>query len=170
MQITRFLSLSEPQFLGCAAAFVETLFAELTAAAVFLRKLQGLNKGAAFAFEMELDRRRYGALLVLGRWAELNSAFGAHLQLTPAYSGIRDHAASRIETAETLLGHTNRLIDAAAAYTPELIEGAVLGLRSLETTFAQERAVAETQEHLGPLRPPEYLEAKRVFLQDLQER
>ena len=67
MRITRFPALSEPQFLGCTAAFVDSLFGELNAAAAALRRLEGQPKGAAFAYEMTLDTHRYGALIVLER-------------------------------------------------------------------------------------------------------
>jgi hypothetical protein len=56
VQITRYASLSEPQFLGCVSAFADSLTGELNSAAMYLRKLEGQGKGAAFAYEMALDR------------------------------------------------------------------------------------------------------------------
>src|SRR5215510_959231 len=75
VRITRFPSLSETQFQGCLAAFVDSLFGELNAAAMYLRKLENQPKGAAFSYEMSLDQHRYGALVVLDRWATLVHAF-----------------------------------------------------------------------------------------------
>ena len=88
MQITRYASLSEPQFLGCVSAFADSLTGELNSAAMYLRKLEGQAKGAAFAYEMSLDRHRYGALTVLDRWGALVAAFGPHLTLS-RYPGDR---------------------------------------------------------------------------------
>ena len=68
MRITRYPSISEHQFLGCTAAFVDSLFGELHSAAIALRRLEGKGKGDAFAYEMALDTHRYGALIVLDRW------------------------------------------------------------------------------------------------------
>ena len=45
MQITRYASLSEPQFLGCVSAFADTLTGELNSAAMYLRKLEGEEAG-----------------------------------------------------------------------------------------------------------------------------
>ena len=61
MHITRYPSLSQQQFLGCVAAFVDALTGELNAATLALRRLEGKSKGAAFAYEMTLDTHRYGA-------------------------------------------------------------------------------------------------------------
>ncbi len=48
MQITRYASLSEPQFLGCTSAFADALAGELNSAAMYLRKLEDQPKGARF--------------------------------------------------------------------------------------------------------------------------
>ena len=91
MQITRFLSLTESQFLGCVSAFVDSLFGELNSAAMYLKKLEGQPKGAAFAYEMALDTHRYGALMVLDRWANLAHTYGPHLTLAK-HEAILDEA------------------------------------------------------------------------------
>ena len=57
MRITRYPSISESQFLGCTAAFVDSLFGELQSAAIALTRLEGRAKGDAFAYEMPLARR-----------------------------------------------------------------------------------------------------------------
>ncbi len=79
MRIIRFPSISEHQFLGCTAAFMDSLFGELHSAAIALRRLEGRAKGDAFAYEMELDTHRYGALIVLDRWTSVVGTFGPHL-------------------------------------------------------------------------------------------
>jgi hypothetical protein len=50
------------------------------------------------------------------------------------------------------------------------VEACVLAFRSLETTFAEERAIAEQSGRLGPMLPQEYTEARRIFLEDLAVR
>jgi hypothetical protein len=169
MQITRYPSLSEPQFLGCVTAFVDSLSGELNAASMYLRKLAGQPKGAAFAFEMSLDTHRYGALMVLDRWATLVHAYSPHLHLARRQE-IVDQAAGRVQTAENILGRTNDVIDAASHYSGELVAACQLAWRSLQTTFAEERAAADQMVGLGPMLPEEFRKARRVFWDDLAER
>ena len=167
MRITRFPNLTETQFLGCAAAFVDSLSGECNATLLALRRLENQSKGAAFAHEMALDTHRYGALIVLDRWAALVHAFGPHLDLTRRHGMIAE-AAGRVQTAENLLGRVNQLLDATPAYTPELVEACAAAFRSIESTFAEERAGAAEMERLMP--PEEYREARRIFLEDLAAR
>jgi hypothetical protein len=169
LQITRFPHLSEPQFLGCTTAFVDSLFGELNSAAMYLRKLEGQPKGSAFAYEMSLDTHRYGALLVLDRWAALVRAFGGHLQLS-RHPDILAETAGRVQTAENILARVNQVIDAASQYTGDLVNGCTLALQSLSTTFAEERQAAEEISRLGPMLPEDYHQARRVFLEDLAAR
>jgi len=169
LRITRFPSLTDQQFLGCTAAFADSLWGELNAAALALRRLENSAKGSAFAHEMALDTHRYGALIVLDRWATLAHAFGPHLGGSRV-GAIAANAAGRVQTAENILGRVNDLIDAAQGYKGELVEACVLAFRSLETTFAEERAAAEQAGRLGPMLPQEYTEARRIFLEDLAAR
>jgi len=169
LRITRFPSLTEPQFLGCTAAFVDSLTGEMNAAALALRRLEGRTKGSAFAHEMALDTHRYGALIVLDRWATLVHAFGPHLNLSK-HRQITDEAPARVQTAENLLGRVNQLIDSCAAYGEELVEGCILAFQSVSGTFAEERGIAEQNARLGPMLPEEYSEARRIFLEDLAAR
>src|SRR5438477_2558876 len=104
------------EFLGCMSAFVDALFGELSGAAMYIRKLEGQPKGAAFAYEMSLDSHRYGALLILDRWAELVHAFGGVVSLSK-HKAIIDEAAGRVQTAENILGRTNNLIDGTPQYS-----------------------------------------------------
>jgi hypothetical protein len=169
VQITRHASLSEQQFMGCVSAFADSLTGELNSAAMYLRKLDGLGKGAAFAYEMSLDRHRYGALTVLDRWGALVAAFGQHLALS-RYAGIVSEAPARVRTAESILESANRLLDAAPVYSEDVVEACVLAFQSLGTTFAEERQAASQFEQLGPMLADEFKQARGMFLQDLAVR
>jgi hypothetical protein len=169
VQITRYASLSEPQFLGCVSAFIDSLTGELNSAAMYLRKLEGQAKGAAFAYEMSLDRHRYGALTVLDRWGALVAAFGPHLALS-RYPAIISEAPARVGTAEGILESANRLIDAADRYGSDVVEACVLAFQSLGSTFAEERQAAAQSGLLGPMLPEEFKQARGIFLQDLAAR
>jgi hypothetical protein len=169
VQITRYASLSEPQFLGCVSAFADSLTGELNSAAMYLRKLDGQAKGAAFAYEMSLDRHRYGALTVLDRWGALVAAFGPHLTIG-RYPAIVQEAPARVRTAEAILESANRLIDAADRYSSDVVEACVLAFQSLATTFAEERQAASQSARLDPMLPDEFKQARGIFLQDLAAR
>ena len=169
MRITRFPALSEAQFFGCTAAFVDSFFGELNAAASALRRLGGVSKGAAFAYEMTLDTHRYGALIVLDRWSSLVGAFGPHLWLS-RHQTIVDDGTARIRTAEGILGTANNVLDASERYAPEVVEACLLAFQSLQTTFAEERNEADQSAKLGPMLPEDYTSARRIFLEDLAAR
>lgn len=169
MQITRYASLSEPQFMGCVSAFADSLTGELNSAAMYLRKLEGQAKGAAFAYEISLDRHRYGALTVLDRWGALVAAFGPHLELS-RYSAIVAEAPSRLRSAEAILERANQLIDAAGVYSSDVVEACVLAFQSLAATFAEERQAATRSAQLGPMLPDEFKQARGIFLHDLAAR
>ena len=169
MRISRFPSLTEAQFFGCTAAFVDSLSGELNAASIALRRLEGKSKGSAFAYEMTFDTHRYGALIVIDRWSALVSAFGPHLELS-RHRAIVSGAPQRIRTAETILGCANLLVDAADAYSRAIVEACALAFQSLNTTFAEERAEADQSAKLGPMLPEDYTSARRIFLEDLAAR
>ncbi len=165
LRITRFPSLTTQQFHGCAAAFIDSLTGELNAATLALRRLEGQAKGSAFAYEMTLDTHRYGALIVLDRWARVAAAFGAHLD-HPAAAGVR----ARVDSAENLLGHANRLIDAAEEYGSDVVEACALAFQSAGAVFGEERKIAEDNAKLGPMMPEDYRNARHIFLEDLAAR
>jgi hypothetical protein len=169
LRITRFPSISETQFFGCTAAFVDSLTGEVNAAALALRRLEGKSKGSAFAYEMELDRRRYGALIVLDRWSALVAAFGPFLKLSRRQT-ILDDAGTRVAMAETLLRQANQLIDAADRYNATIVEACILAFQALRTTFAEEHAEAAQSATLGPMLPQDYITARLIFLEDLAAR
>ncbi len=169
MQITRFLSLSEAQFLGCASAFVDSLSGELNSAGMNLKKLEGQMKGAAFAYEMALDSHRYGALLVLDRWANLAHTYGPHLTLAKRQR-ILEETAGRVQSAENLLGRTNDVIDAAGIYGGDLVSACLLAWQGVAAIFEEESAAAAEMAKLGPMLPEEYRSSRRIFLEDLAAR
>ena len=169
MRILRLPSISEHQFLGCTAAFADSLSGELNSATIALRRLEGRGKGGAFAYEMELDRHRYGALIVLDRWSSVAAAFGPHLELTQR-PGMVENAGERVRAAEEILTRVNRAIDGAASYGSELVEACAAAFQTLNAIFAEERAAAEQWARLGPMQPEEYREARRIFLEDLAAR
>ena len=169
MQITRFPNLTEPQFEGCISAFIDSLFGELNAAPMYLRKLENQPKGSAFAYEMSLDQHRYGALLVLDRWATMVNAFASD----PALSRQREiihRAPAQVQTAEAILGRANALIDATSQYSPELINACLMAYQSMNLTFATEKKAADQSASLGPMLSDDYRQARRVFLEDLAAR
>jgi hypothetical protein len=169
LRITRYPSISEQQFFGCVAAFVDSLSGELNAAASALRRLENRGKGAAFAFEMTLDTHRYGALIVLDRWSSLIAAFGPHLRLSQRQS-ILDEGAARVRAAESVLSRANEVIDAAPGYTGDIVEACLMAYQSVSLTFNEERAAAEQSAKLGPMLSEDYKEARSIFLQDLAAR
>jgi hypothetical protein len=169
VRIIRYPSISEHQFLGCVAAFVDSLFGELHSAAIALGRLEGKGKGDAFAYEMSLDTHRYGALIVLDRWNSVVGTFGPHLALSQR-PGIIEDAPARVAAAEQILTRVNQLIDGSENYGSMLVEACVAAFQSLKTTFNEERAMAEQWAQLGPMQPAEYREARRIFLEDLAAR
>ncbi len=169
MRILRFPSIAEPQFFGCVAAFVDSLSGELNAAAAALRRLEGQGKGRAFAYEMTLDQHRYGALIVIDRWSSVVAAFGPHLHLA-RHQSILTEGHERAATAEDILRRANHMLDAAEHYTTGTVEACLLAFRSLETTFAEERAATDSYAKLGPMLSEDYKEARRIFLEDLAAR
>jgi len=148
---------------------MDSFFGELHAAAIALRRLEGRAKGGAFAYEMELDTHRYGALIVLDRWNSVVGTFGPHLALQQR-PGIIEEAAQRIAAAEEILTRVNQVIDRAEAYGPDLVEACVTAFQTLKTTFREERATAEQWASLGPMQPEEYRQARHMFLEDLAAR
>ena len=169
MRITRFPSITEQQFLGCTSAFVDSLAGELNAAAIALRRLEGRLKGSAFAYEMTLDTHRYGALIVLDRWASLVRAFGPHLELAQRQS-IVEATPERVAAGEEILSRANQLLDAGDRYSAAIVEACAMAFQSLEGIFGEEREAAAQSAKLGPMLSQEYKEARQIFLEDLAAR
>lgn len=169
MQITRFLSLNENQFLGCLSAFVDTLSGELNSAMAYLRRMENRRKGSAFAFEMQMDKHRYGAMIVLERWTDFTRAFAGHVELG-AHQALYDSAADRVRQSQKILEQASQLVDSADVYLSEVVEACAMAYRTVEFTFQEERKAADQAAALGPMLPEEFKEYRRVFLGDLSER
>lgn len=169
MQITRFLSLNSNQFLGCVSAFTDTLSGELGSAMMYLRKLDSRMKGSAFAFEMQLDKHRYGAMIVLDRWAEFGRAFATHSDLG-MHQELLEQADERASAAQRVVEKVNRVIDDAEMYSTDIVEAVQMAFQAVESTFQDEREAASRVTSLGPMIPEEFKEYRRVFLGDLSLR
>jgi hypothetical protein len=169
VRIIHYPSIDESQFFGCVAAFTDSLEGELNAAAAALRRLEGRSKGAAFAFEMALDRHRYGAQIVLDRWLRLVETFGGHLSLARRPE-IVSQAGPRVASASNVLERANHLIDGAESYSSEVVEACLLAFRTMEGTFAEEFGEAAQSAKLGPMLPEDYTSARRIFAEDLAAR
>ena len=118
---------------------------------------------------MTLDTHRYGALIVIDRWSTVLNAFGPHLML-PRRRDILDRGPDRVRSAEEILTRANALVDAAPAYSEEVVEACVIAFQSVNGVFAEERAEAEQSAKLGPMLPEDYRDARRIFLEDLAAR
>jgi hypothetical protein len=169
MQILRYPAITSTQFLGATGAFWDTLTNTLSLTLGNLQKLAGRRKGAAFAYEMEMDKARYGALIVLERWGVFVQTFGPHIVLD-VRKGIIGEAPARIKAAEDLLRRANQMMDAAEEYSDELLAAAALAFDTVRATFAEERQSAEQMALLGPMLPEDYEEARRLFMADLNAR
>jgi len=165
LRITRYPAISDQQFQGCVSAFADSLTGELNSAVLALRRLEGMRKGSAFAFEMTLDTHRYGALIVLDRWGTLLRAFGPHLT-----DRLVDGALERIASAEEILTRANQLLDAAEGYSTDVVEACVFAFGSVQNAFDPERRSAEQSAKLGPMLSADYREARQIFLEDLAAR
>jgi hypothetical protein len=169
LRILRYPSITEQQFSGCVTAFVDSLSGELNSATIALRRLEGRNKGSAFAYEMTLDTHRYGALIVLDRWGTLLRAFGPHLKLASKQSVIAE-GPTRVTSAETILTQANHLLDAGDWYSPAVVEACTLAFQSLDGIFKEERAFATQTSSLGPMLSDDHKQARLIFLEDLAAR
>lgn len=169
MQIQRFLSLNELQLLGCASAFLDALDSEMQSALSYLRRLEDTMKGRAFGFEMQMDKHRYGALIVLERWAEFASAF-AGTATVGGYQPMLTDARARVTGAVKLLETVNRTIDAAEVYSGDIVEACAMAFHAVEMTFKEEREAVQRVQVLEAAIPEDYRHYRSVFAGDLAVR
>lgn len=169
MQIQRFLSLNEAQLLGCASAFVDALDSEMRSALSYLQRLEDTMKGRAFGFEMQLDKHRYGALIVLERWAEFAASY-AGTATVGGYQAMLTDARTRVNGAVKLLETVNRTIDAAEVYSGDIVEACGMAFHAVETTFQEEREAVQRVQALEAAIPEDYRHYRSVFAGDLAVR
>jgi hypothetical protein len=161
--------LSDDQFRGCVAAFVDSLSGEFNAAVAALRRLEGQAKGSGFVHEIALDKHRYGALIVLERWGAMVAGFGPHLAHTRSAELVAK-AVERAFAAENILLAVNAVIDGADRYDSRMTEACRAAFDSVMSLFTAERADADTAARLGPMLSGDYKEGRRIFLEDLAAR
>ena len=169
MRILRYPSLTEEQALGCLCAFTDALEAELKAAAQFLHRLQGQEKGRAFAFEMELDAHRYGVVITVDRWRQFAGAFGPHLAGT-RMGALLENAPQSAEAATALMERLNEAVDSAPAYSGDLISACTSDLDRVLRLFDGALGQASETMSLGPMLSEDFREARRIFASDLASR
>src|SRR3972149_872205 len=119
MKILSQEALSGPEYLGCLSAFVASFSEHVLQTKYYLKRLEGKRKGAVFGWEMALDRARYGALIVLERWKELNGQFQQSIDALPEALPSRE-TGDRAEQAVQALSQWNERLDAAETYDPVL--------------------------------------------------
>ena len=136
-------ALSEPEYLGCLAAFVDSFSGHLTQTRSYLARLEGKKKGALFGWEMALDQARYGALIVLERWKELNERFSRSIDGLPGSLPSGESSARAEQACQDLAGWNERL-DAAERYDPVLMECYGAALLNLLDGLAQEQQAARS--------------------------
>jgi hypothetical protein len=169
LQIRRFLSLNEPQFLGCTSAFLDALDSEMQSAQAYLQRLVNQSKGRAFGFEMQLDKHRYGSLIVLERWAEFGSAF-ASTGMLGELQPLLEQARARATSAAGLIEKMNAMVDAADFYSPELIEACGMTFHAVGNIFRDEREAVQRLHALGAEPPEDFRHYRSVFTGDLAVR
>ncbi|MCH7978038.1 MAG: hypothetical protein IH935_03550 [Acidobacteria bacterium] len=136
-------ALSEPEYMGCLAAFVASFSGHIAQARNFLARLEGKQKGAFFAWEIALDQARYGALIVLERWKELNERFSQSIDGLPGSLPSGESSARAEQACQDLAGWNERL-DAAERYDPVLMECYGAALLNLLDGLAQEQQAARS--------------------------
>ena len=129
--------------MGCLAAFVASFSGHIAQARNFLARLEGKQKGALFAWEIALDQARYGALIVLERWKELNERFSRSIDGLPGSLPSGESSARAEQACQDLAGWNERL-DAAEHYDPVLTECYGAALLNLLDGLAQEQQAARS--------------------------
>ena len=129
--------------MGCLAAFVASFSDHIAQARNFLARLEGKQKGVLFAWEIALDQARYGALIVLERWKELNERFSQSIDGLPGRLPSGESSARAERACQDLAGWNERL-DAAERYDPVLVESYGAALLNLLDGLAQEQQAARS--------------------------
>ncbi len=134
-------ALDHTEYSACLAAFCNSLGRHLGETEAYLAKLAGRRKGGHFGWEIALDKARYGTLIVLERWKELNESFAESLRNTPARA-LAEAAASRCDGASEALQAAYLSLDQLDEYSELFVQEATRRLRAVEELFAEERDAA----------------------------
>lgn len=141
MRILDQSALDHSEYLACVTAFCSSLGRHLAETEAYLVKLAGKRKGAHFGWEAALDKARYGVLIVLERWKELNQRFTESLQNTPSRA-LAETAAARADAAARGLEAAYFSVDELEEYSEVIVREAVNRLRAVEQMFSEERETA----------------------------
>lgn len=148
---------------------MDALDSEMRSALSYLQRLEDTMKGRAFGFEMQLDKHRYGALIVLERWAEFAASY-AGTATVGGYQAMLTDARTRVNGAVKLLETVNRTIDAAEVYSGDIVEACGMAFHAVETTFQEEREAVQRVQALEAAIPEDYRHYRSVFAGDLAVR
>ena len=177
-------ALDHTEYLACLAAFCNSLGRHLGDTEAYLVRLAGKRKGSHFGWEIALDKARYGALIVLERWKELNQRFTDSLRNTPSRA-LATATAPKCEAAAQALEASYLSLDQLDEYSELLVQEAVKRLRAVQEIFAEEREAALRASSQfspenatlpvlgGPAGPASFDRFRRVydsFLTDLDQR
>lgn len=135
-------ALDNTEYLACVTAFYNALGHHLAETEAYLVKLAGKRKGAHFGWEMAMDKARYGALIVLERWKELNERFAESLRNTASHR-LAEGAPARCEAAAQGLQTAYLSLDQLDEYSEPLVRAVVERLRAVGEMFGQEREAAQ---------------------------
>lgn len=141
MRILDQSALDHTEYLACLTAFYNSLGRHLGETEAYLIKLAGKRKGGHFGWEMALDKARYGALIVLERWKELNERFAESLRNTPSRA-LAEAAATRCDGAARSLQAAYLSLDELEEYSELIVREAAKRLRAVQEIFADERESA----------------------------
>lgn len=153
MRILEQPALDNTEYLACMAAFCSALGKHLSETENFLARLAGQRKGGHFGWEMGLDKARYGALIVLERWKQLNERFAESLGATGSRA-FAESAPAKCEAAAQGLQAAYLSLDELEEYSELLVREASKRLRAVAEMFEEERrAAARAGDAFSPERP-----------------
>ena len=138
MRILEQSALDNTEYLACLSAFCTALENHVGETENYLVRLAGKHKGVHFGWEMAMDRARYGALIVLERWKELNERFAESLRNT-ASSLLAEAAPAKCDTAAEGLQAAYLTLDSLEEYSEPLVRAAIERARTVLDLFASER-------------------------------
>ncbi len=141
MHILSQTALSNTEYLGCLSAFWSAFGNALGSSENYLVRLAGRRKGSHFGWEMSLDQARYGALIVLERWKELNERFRESLQQSESWP-LAEGASRKCEAAAGRLESLYARLDELEDYSEAAVREALEQFREITAAFHDERQAA----------------------------